>query len=132
MDGPDTIETLTWKSIFLNCLQLRSSKLSGMEPQYLSEDSQENKSNKNISIQFKLFWTKVQRLFSLQQVKPAFLSALLFVHIWVVSPSHIWVTTTDTSAFAMVQCMISSEESDKVLHCKICHILTTQSTKMVP
>lgn len=55
MDGPDMIETLIWKSIFLNFHLLKSSKSFGMELQSLLEDWLNNKLSKNINIQLKPF-----------------------------------------------------------------------------
>lgn len=131
-DGPDTTETLTWKSIFQNSHLPKSSKSSGTELQSLSEDSLLNKSSKNTSTHSKLFWTKVLKSSSLLQVKQPCWSAQQSVPIWVAFPFLIWVTIMDTFAFAMVQSMTSLVESDKDLLFRTCPTLITQSMKMEP
>ena len=129
-DGPDTTETLTWKSIFQNSHLPKSSKSSGTELQSLSEDSQLNKSSKNTSTQSKLFWTRALRSSSLPQVKQPCWSAQQFAPIWVASPFLIWVTTMDTFAFVTVQFMTNLVESDKDPLFRTCPTLITRFMKM--
>lgn len=62
-DGPDMIEILTWKSIFQNYLQQKSSKSFGTVLQSSLEDLLNKKSSKKTSIQPKLFLIKVQKSF---------------------------------------------------------------------
>ncbi len=61
-DGPDTIETPTWKSTSHHCLQPKSSRLSGTEPQSLSEDWPLKKSNKKTNTHIKPFSIRALKL----------------------------------------------------------------------
>ncbi len=131
-DGPGTTGTLTWKSIFRNCHLPRSFRLFGTALQSLSEDWLLNKLSKKTITPSKPFWTRALKLSSLQRVKPQSLYVRQYALIWDASPFHIWATIMDTYAFATVQCMTNSEESDRDLPFKICHTSTTQSTRMVP
>lgn len=129
LDGPDMIETPTWKSTSLNYHPPKSSKSFGTEPLSSSEDLLQNKSSNKTSTLLKLFWTRAQKLFWLQLVKLLSSCALLFALIWVAFPFLTWVTTTDMSAFATVQYTINSVESDKVQPFRTCPTLITLSTR---
>lgn len=131
-DGPDTTETLTWKSIFRNSHLPKSSRSSGTELPSLSEDSQLNKSSNNTSTHSKQFWTKVLKSSSLLQVKQPCWSVQQSAPIWVASPFLIWVTIMDTFAFATVQFMTSLVESDKDPLFRTCPTLITRCMKMEP
>lgn len=125
-DGPDTTEILIWKSTSQNYHQQKSSKSFGMVPQSSLEDLPNKKLNKKTSIQLKPFSIKAQKSFWLQLEEAAFWSVQQSAPIWVVFQFHIWVTITDGSAFATVQFMTNSVESDKVQPFKTYHTSTTQ------
>jgi len=125
-DGPGTTETPTWKSIFRNCHQLKSSRSSGTELQFLLEDSLHNKLSKNTSTPPTLSSTRARKLSWPQRVRLQSWCAQPSVLTWVAFQSLIWVTTMDTFVFATVQSMTSSVESDKDQPSKTCHTLITQ------
>jgi hypothetical protein len=106
--------------------------LSGTVPLSSSEDLLPNKSSRKMITQLKPFLTRALKSSSLQPVKPPSWYAQPSAPIWVAFPFHIWATIMDMFAFATVQFMTSSVESDKDLPSRTCHILITQSTKMEP
>lgn len=131
MDGQDMIEIPIWKLIFRNFHLLRLFKLFGMEHLCLLEGLLMRRLNRKINILSKLCLIKVHKLFWPPQVRAAFWSVQLSVHIWDAFQFHIWVITMDGCVFAMVQYMINLVEFDKDLLFKIYHILTTQFMRMV-
>lgn len=130
MDGLDTIEILTWKSIFLNYLQDKLFKLFGMELQSLLEDSQPHKSiKKTMNTLQKLFLIKVKKLFWVLQEILTCSCVQLSAPTWVAFQFHIWEHTMDGFVSVTGQCTINLVELDKVLPFKTFLILITQATK---